>query len=183
MRNKKKLAGLAALTAAAILITIGIAYKSQRVDAFNPQPDPPGFGMIGITLGQTLRVTVVNTNPAPNAEIPPDPVRVTVNFRDGSNNLFRNADGTPVRRIVQLDGGESTTLDLNGNNFSRSLDSAGRIQLCPVVAIQQPDGTGNIPPDPVIPTVEVFNNNNGRTQFVMPALLPAVQHAARPTEN
>lgn len=167
----------------AAIAAIGVVYKIQRVDAFNPQPDPPGYGMVGIALGQTLRVTVVNTNPAPNGEFPPDPIRVVINFRDGNNNLFRNGDDIPVRRVVLLNGGESTSLDLNADDFGRSTDTSGRIQLRPVVAIQQPNGVGNFPPDPIIPTAEVFNNNNGRTQFVVPALLPPVAHAARPTEN
>ena len=37
----------------------------SRAAAFNPQPDPPAFGMIGITHEQTARLNVVNWGDGP----------------------------------------------------------------------------------------------------------------------
>ncbi|MFL6375287.1 MAG: hypothetical protein ACJ73D_11525 [Pyrinomonadaceae bacterium] len=170
---------------AAVFMLLGLAafgffrYLPQTVKAFNPQPDPPGYGLVGITNGQTVRVSVVNTGLA-DPNLPPDPCRVVMTFREAEGNLFRNADGSPVRRIALLKGGESVSLELNADNFTRSTDGAGRLQLRPVVQIQQPDGTNQAPPDPCIPGVEVFNNANGRTQFMMP-FLPAIQRTAPPS--
>jgi hypothetical protein len=167
------------MIASAAFILIGLAtfgflrYSPQQVRAFNPQPDPPGYGLVGITNGQTVRISVVNTGLA-DSNLPPDPIRVVMTFRDTDGNLFRNSDGNPIRRVVLLKGGESALLELNADNFARIADASGRIQLRPVVQIQQADGTNQAPPDPCIPSVEVFNNSNGRTQFMMP-FLPAVQ--------
>ena len=33
---------------------------SQPARAFNPQPDPPGCGMIGLIAGETARINVAN---------------------------------------------------------------------------------------------------------------------------
>lgn len=41
--------------------------------AFNPQPDPPGYSMVGIAAGQTARLNVVLTNPGTDRSAPPDP--------------------------------------------------------------------------------------------------------------
>ncbi len=153
----------------AALVTLlaigGVAWNVVRVRAFNPQPDPPGYGMVGITEGQIIRINVVNTN-EPDSNLPPDPCRVVLNFRDANGELFRNSDGQPVRRTVLLPAGQSTFLDLNGDVFARG----GRIQLRPVARVQQPDGAGTFPPDPCIPTVEVIANASGRTQFMLPAV-------------
>lgn len=161
MKTKRTLWKTAALVT--LLAIGGFAWNVARVRAFNPQPDPPGYGMVGITDGQTIRINVVNTND-PDPNFPPDPCRVVLNFRDADGNLFRNSDGQPIRRVVQLPAGQSAFLDLNGDVFARG----GRIQLRPVARVQQPDGNGNLPPDPCISTVEVINNANGRTSFVLP---------------
>jgi hypothetical protein len=172
------------IAAVTIILTIfaalGIFRSFQpQVIAFNPQPDPPGFGMVGITSGQTIRISVVNTAESPAADSPPDPCRVVITFRDASGNLIRNANGVPIRRVVLLKGGESSFLDLNADDFIRE-NGGQRLQIRPEVRIQQASGNGLTPPDPCIPTVEVFNNANGRTQFVINAL-PAVQRSAVPT--
>ena len=165
MKNKRTLTILTLVVAIAALASFGVFRNLQKVKAFNPQPDPPGYGMVGITEGQTIRINVVNTN-EPDANFPPDPCRVVLNFRNADGELFRNSDGQPIRRIVQLQAGQSTLLDLNGDVFARG----GRIQLRPVARIQQPDGDGTLPPGPCIPTVEVINNANGRTQLMLPAV-------------
>lgn len=181
MKNKRTLTIAATAFILIALAAFGLfRYLPQTVQAFNPQPDPPGFGLVGITFGQSIRVNVVNTaEPDPN--IPPDPVRVVINFRNAAGNLFRNNEGQPIRRIALLPAGASTFLELNADDFPRDVTGL-RLQIRPDVRIQQPNGNGLIPPDPIIPTTEVFNNATGRTQFVVNAL-PAVQRATQPTSN
>jgi hypothetical protein len=181
MKNKRTLTIAAAIILTALAAFGLFRFLPQKVGAFNPQPDPPGFGMIGITQGQTLRINAVNTN-IPDSNIPPDPVRVTLNFRNADGELFRNANGNPISRTVLLQAGKSISLDLNGDDFGRQMDGSGRLQIRPVARIQQADGTNASPPDPCIPSVEVFNNNSGRTQFSV-SQLPAVQRASTPTVN
>jgi len=163
MKTKRTLTLITLTVAIATMATFGVFRNVQKVQAFNPQPDPPGYGMVGITDGQTIRINVVNTND-PDPNFPPDPCRVVLNFRDADGNLFRNSDGQPIRRVVQLPAGQSAFLDLNGDVFARG----GRIQLRPVARVQQPDGNNNLPPDPCISTVEVINNATLQTSFVMP---------------
>ena len=179
MRNNKKLTLITTLISLAAVVAMGVTYKIQTVDAFNPQPDPPGYGLVGITQGQTIRINVINTSDPPDPDTPPNPARVVITFRDGNGNLFRNAEGNLIRRVALLKGGESASLDLKADNFARSFDGTGRLQLRPVAQIQPADGVNGTPPDPCIPTVEVFNNANGRTQFVMP-FLPAAQRSNTP---
>ena len=167
MKNKKRqILTLAAITLAT-LAAIGVAFKTQKVGAFNPQPDPPGYGLVGITDIQSIRINAVNTKvPDPNS--PPDPCRVVMTFRDANGNPFLNGNGNVIRRIALLNAGESAFLVLNGANLGR--DPNGRVQLRPDVRVQQADGTPDTPPDPCIPTVEVISNATSRTQFMLPAV-------------
>ena len=55
LRLVKTVAALA-LIAAAIFVT----WVTTRVKAFNPQPDPPAFGLITLNPDQSLRLNVVN---------------------------------------------------------------------------------------------------------------------------
>ncbi len=162
------------LFAVAMLAAFGIFRNLQTVQAFNPQPDPPGFGLVGITLGQTLRINVVNTA-EPDTNVPPGPCRVVLNFRNIEGDLVLNRNGEPLRRIALLQPGQSAFLELDADNFP--IGAGGRHELRPVARVQQADPNGGLSPDPCIPTAEVFNNATGRTQFLISAL-PAVQRPA-----
>lgn len=168
MKNKRTITILTMAIGIAAIASFSIFRDLQKVAAFNPQPDPPGYGMVGMTAGQTIRISVVNTN-EPEPSLPPDPCRVILNFRDADGNLFRNSEGQLIRRIVQLPAGQSVFLDLNGDVYA----NGARMQLRPVARIQQAEGASGLPPDPCIPTVEVFANANGKTQFVVPSVTMA----------
>jgi hypothetical protein len=179
MISIKKVSLLTMAIAIAAVVTIGVIYKTQPVRAFNPQPDPPGFGLVGLTQGQSLRINVTNPATPPDPNLPPDPIRVVMAFRNTDGELFRNGEGNPIRRIVLLRAGESAALGLNADDFARSFDGNGRLQLRPVVQIQQADGVNGSPPDPCLPSVEVINNANARTQFMLP-FVTAPQPATQP---
>lgn len=71
------------------LFATGGIWEVRRVHATQP-PDPDRtVGMIGITHGQTVRLNIVNLAIAVDGQIPPDPCRVVL--------TFRNADGRPLR--------------------------------------------------------------------------------------
>ena len=154
-----------ALIIGAATLALGTLWEVRRVYAFNPQPDPPGFGIVGITRNETLRINIVNLAVA-DRQSPPDPCRVVLSFRDAQGHPLTNGDGQVIRRAVDLQAGESAFLDLNGEQFGIGDTTLPlRVQLRPfvrVVAGPQP-GLGGLPPDPCFPTMEVFDNSTGRT--------------------
>ena len=142
----------------------------QKVEAFNPQPDPPGFGIFGISESQIMKINVVNTAPAPIADAAAEACRVVMTFVDQNGNVLTRSDGTVISRVAQLNGWQSISIAVDASNFIRG----GRLQLRPVVKIQQADGDGTSPPDPCLPSVEVINSANGNTQFAIQTV-PNVQ--------
>jgi hypothetical protein len=180
MKNKRTLIIAAAIIALAILTAFGIFRNSNPVKAQTelppPVPDRISFGMVGITSGQTLRVSVANTIMPNDANLPPGPVRVVLTFRLLNGNLVRNRSGEVIRKAVDLERGDATFLDLN---YDELPPGPVRLQLRAVVVAQPPptnDTTQTPPPvgDLIASTVELINNANGRTQFAVfthPAVL------------
>jgi hypothetical protein len=174
MNTRNILSKVSIAIAIAAFLATGTIWEVRRVRAFNPQPDPPGkFGMVGITRGQTLRLNVVNLTspPEPDRQVPPDPCRIVLSFRNAQGEAVRNSEGQIIRRTVELQAGESAFLDLNGDMFAgppTNVNSpALRVQLRPFVRVQQgpPDPDRQIPPDPCRATMEVFDNASGRTSL------------------
>ena len=154
-----------AITLVALFATATI-WEVRRVRAFNPQADPP-FGMVGITPGQTLRLNIVNlTLPTDPGGVPPGPCRVVLSFRDANGRPFSDSNGQVVRRVVELQGGQSDFLDLNADLFGGGGSTNGdtRLQLRPFVRVTQVPGD-QIPPGPCRATMEVFDNPSGRTSI------------------
>jgi hypothetical protein len=177
MRNKRTLIIAAAAIALAILTAFGIFRNSNPVKAQTdippPVPDRISFGMVGITAGQTARISVANTILPNDANLPPGPVRVVMTFRNASGSLIRNRSGEVIRKAVDLERGDAAFLDLN---YDELPPGPIRFQLRPVIVLQSPPvGDSNpIPPDSAVSTVEIINNANGRTQFAVfthPAVL------------
>ena len=161
-----------AITIATLLAT-GAIWEVRRVRASSPPEPERTFGMVGITRGQTMRLNVVNLQPPPEGDrqVPP-PCRVVLSFRDAAGHPFTNSDGQPIRRVVELQAGQSAFLDLNGDMFggpSTNADTIGpaRLQLRPFVRVLQapPDPERQYPPDPCRATMEVFDNASGRTSI------------------
>jgi hypothetical protein len=168
-----KLSIAIALIALAATATI---WGVRRVRA-NPPPDPERtFGMVGITHGQTMRLNVVDLTPPPDPDknrVPPDPCRVLLSFRNAAGQPFTNNDGQPIRRVVELQPGESAFLDLNADMFAPPSTNAdvvpgpARLQLRPVMRVlaNPPEPDKQSPPDPCRATMEVFDNASGRTSI------------------
>jgi len=103
-----------------------------------------------------------------------------LSFRNAAGEPFTNNDGQPIRRVVELQAGESAFLDLNADVFappSTNADVApgpARLQVRPFVRVLTPpdpnrDGT---PPDPCRATIEVFDNTSGRTSIFSAGFSP-----------
>ena len=167
------------------LVATGAIWEVRHVKAVAP-PDPGRtVGMVGITQGQTIRLNVVNVCPsgppddqvppgpcrlnAPgDPEIPPGPCRVLLSFRDANGQPFTDSNGQVIRQVVELQGGQSAFLDLNGDLFAGGVSTNGgpaRLQLRPFVRVlaTPPDPDKQFPPGPCRATMEVFDNASGRT--------------------
>lgn len=135
---------LAAVVGAAVL------WKASKVTAFNPQPDPPGFGLVAFDPNQTMRFNVS----CPNVNVggaPPGPCRGTLNFFDTRGGSLKQAD-------YSLNPGESFSLDLTAKEVGFE---GNRAEIQPSIS----PAAGR-----AVPSVEVFNANTGKTDiFVHPA--------------
>jgi hypothetical protein len=127
--------------------------------AFNPQPDPPGFGMIGVVRGQTARVNVVINNP----DFVDNP-----DFIDNPNILVRVVFVDDMGRVL----GDSRAMVSPRRAGHFDYVAVGlRQQIRALVLIDDP----NIIDDPnaknvrrILGTLEVFDTESGQTAFVLP---------------
>jgi hypothetical protein len=146
------------LAVAAVAVLLGIGVLSRAAIAFNPQPDPPRFGMVGIADGQTARLNLVNLGIPTSTGLPPDPCRAHLKFFDGNGNLLAS-------RPVDLKPGEAAFLD-----FAPSFAPVNGTDLAPLRA----EIRGAVRPDddlyapPCKATVEIFDNVSGRTSILYP---------------
>jgi hypothetical protein len=151
------------------LLGTGAVWEVRRVKAVAP-PDPERtVGMVGITQGQTVRLNIVNllppgpcrVSPPPDPDLPPGPCRVLLTFRDANGQPFSDSNGQVIRQVVELQGGQSAFLDLNGDLFAGGISTNGgpaRLQLRPVVRVLDAPF-----PTPWRASLEVFDNASGRT--------------------
>ena len=122
-------------------------------------PSDYDSGIVGITRGQVARLNVVNTSDIYRPTgYPPDPCRVTLSFYTREGMLLAQ-----VTRV--LAPGQAASLDVNANDFVPNQGS--RLQLHAVVNVAP--GTSGITPC-VMPTVEGFDLNDGKTSFLLPAV-------------
>ncbi len=169
MKIRRRLATLAA--ALAVFAGLAALRSIQPAQAQDQIPPPVNdrisFGMAGITAGQTMRLSVVHMYP-PGPSLPPGPTRVVMTFRGMNNQVFRNAKtGEVIRRVVDLERGDAAFLDLDYDDQPPPVPD--RLQVRAVVSVFYPPGpTSELPPGPIVPSVEVINNGNGRTQFMVP---------------
>ncbi len=145
------------LAAAGIVGLLGIGVLSRSATAFNPQPDPPRFGMVGIAEGQTARLNLVNLGIPTATGLPPGPCRAHLKFFDGDGNLLAS-------RPVDLKPGEAAFLDF----VPSFVPPVNGTDLAPLRA----EIRGAVRPDddllapPCKATVEIFDNATGRTSIL-----------------
>ena len=123
---------------------------SGRVKAFNPQSDPPAFGLVGVDPFETARLNAVCADTPLPGGVAPGPCRVTLAFRDVS--------GRVLQQMTQsLQPGEGTSLDLTVGGASARV--GGRMEVQPFIS---PMGTGF-----VLASVDLFDSNTGRTAAIV----------------
>src|SRR2546422_567194 len=143
MKARKVLSKIftAAALAAVLLAAIAVLDR-DRASAFNPQPDPPAFGNVGITFGQTARLNVVNLDQEMRAE-------VELMFFDSQGNTLAQS-----REMIAPN--HAAHLDLNGD----LLREAGRTQVTAGWKLLTPLAQGRNGP-PISASAEVFGNFDG----------------------
>lgn len=167
MKTKRTLTIATVLIALAVLAMLGIFRDTRHVQAQVVPPPTPGrvsFGMVGITQGQTVRVTAVNGTLPNDVNYPSGPTRVVLTLLDADGQLLRNRSGLPISRVVMLERGRSAFLDFDFDEYPPGLS---RLQLRAVLDVLPPGSTNNEIPQPIanriVSSLEVFNNANGRT--------------------
>lgn len=166
MKTKRRLIIATVLVAFAALLTLGFLCSTRQVQAQDTAPQKPdhySFGMVGITQGQTLRVNVANVITANDSNFPPGPSRVAIIVVNSRGEVVRTRNGQVVRTVEFLERGDSTFLDLNTDDIQWPPGTV-RLQVRAVVNVFPPGPTDVvIPYDSAVPSVEIFNNANGRT--------------------
>src|SRR5262249_46802657 len=126
--------------------------------AFNPQPDPPGYGMIGVAAGQTMRLNVSNVELPVTRGFPPGPCRVELTFLDSSG-------GELVPAVMkELPPGQSAHIDLNADMLTRT--GSLRMEVRPslkFLSTSPTPGNSGFPPGPCVTSVEIIDNTSGKT--------------------
>jgi hypothetical protein len=155
MKTKRYVVGLA------MMGTLGLAAAlvGSRVRAQSPPPivATGQFGVMGAIRGEIVRLSVSNINLAP-----PDPCHATLEFVDLNGDVLMLANGTPVRRKVELEAGHSAILQFLPAALLQPDQT--RLNFRPVLLVQ-PDG--DIPP-PCVPSLEFINGTTGQTRLAVP---------------
>lgn len=133
---------------------------APTASAFNPQPEPPGFGAIGIVGSQTARLNLsFVAAPAPErGSVPPGPCAGTIQLQ------FLDAAGNVVaEKTARLTEGGSDALELTGGT------RGGRTQ------VRARATWVDYPPGPcrsgaLLGNVEVYDNATGETTLVLPGM-------------
>ncbi len=144
------LAGAIAIAGAAV--GVGVAH----LKAFNPQPDPPRFGMVGIAEGQTARLNLVNLYPPGPPIFPPDPCRAELQFIDADGNVVAS-------RLVRLAAGHAAFLDFTPTFVPVNTIGDAVAPLRAEIRANVNLGVAGLPPGPCRATLEIFDNVTART--------------------
>jgi len=137
---------------AATLAIVGVGVLSITVRAFDPQPDPPGFGLVTLVNGQSIRVNVV-CSPHGVRRFPPGPCSGDLLIHDAAGNTLASQE-------VRLLPGQAASLA-----FDLFREAGGPFGIDPCW-IPSDFNTGH-----AIPSAEVFSTETGRTMlFINPAV-------------
>jgi hypothetical protein len=140
--------------AAGWAVVIGAA--SGTANAFNPQPDPPAFGIVSINPDQTIRLNIVCWE-HDVAGLPPAPCSGELMFHDMAGNIV-------ARQSVRLTPGGATFVEFTlGPRTSPA-------RLVGIDPCWMPDPTSGR----ALPTVEVFDTPSGRIVRHVNPLTPRI---------
>jgi len=135
---------------------VALAAVSGSAGAFNPQPDPPGFGIVSVNADQTIRLNLVCW--AHEVEgLPPAPCDGTLMFHDTAGNVV-------AVQVVKLAPGGATYVDYAAG------PRLGPVNLVGINPCWMPGPTSGR----ALPTVEVFDTASGRVARHVNPLTPRI---------
>lgn len=134
-------------TTLAVLMSIAALLINNPAKAARPTAVEFNFGMIGITRDQTVRLSTLNLGI--------EPVNLSINFADQEGRLIK-------RSVEKLEAGHSIFLDLTPGTIDAG---AGRLQIH--ASVEAGSRLGGDVGRRIIPTLEVFDNETGKTQVVL----------------
>jgi hypothetical protein len=143
--------------AAVVVGTLNPFTGGTAAHTIAPNDELPGFGLVTVAPGEGLRLSVVNTSVV-EPTLPPNPCRVRITFVDASGNVV----GEPQTETLAP-----------GESISTFADFGGRVSIAqllrPIVEISDPRrGSDNhLPPNPCVPTAEVFDTETSRTSLLI----------------
>ena len=107
--------------------------------AFNPQPEPPAWALVGLARTQLAVLHAVLVQP-PDPAQPPDPTlpcALVMSFVDANGNVFHDAAGNEVKREVLLRDDVAASLQLRASDILGTTQL--RVPIRPVITEQPPD--------------------------------------------
>ena len=129
---------------------------SGTAAAFNPQPEPPGFGIVSINPDQTIRLNVVCWEHDVNG-VPPGICHGELMFHDMAGNIV-------ARQSVNLAPGQGDLLDFT---FGVRTSPGNLVGINPCWIPGPNSGRG-------LPTAEVFDSQSGRVALHVNPLTPRI---------
>ena len=168
----KKLICLTALSAIAPLAQLS-------AQGIAPCVHEARFGQVGLARLQAARLTVVNLVPPdpvlppdpvhpPDPVQPPDPCRIAIGFLKADNELFTDAMGAPLVLELDLQPGESASVELASADAFRG-SRAARMPFRATglfTHVPPPDDGAPEPCGAVVPALEIYDALTGRSQVV-----------------
>jgi len=122
--------------------------------AFDPQPDPPVFGLMTVRSDQTVRLNI-NCFDHPVNGLPPSPCQGTIMVHDASGTVLR-------RGSYELNPGQTRSFEF--------IPPGSRSSLVGIVPCVLPDPGGT-----AVPSIEVADAAGGTALLINPAAARASQ--------
>jgi hypothetical protein len=144
------------LAAGSAIVAALFGAASGTATAFNPQPDPPGFGIVSINPDQTIRLNVVCWG-HPVDGVPPGPCHGDLMFHDLNGNVL-------VMQTVKLGPGQSAFLEFSP---PRSAVASVLVSIDPCWI---PDPTSGR----ALPSAEVYDTQSGRVMLHVNPMTPRI---------
>lgn len=146
--------------AAAVALCAATLWTASRLQAFNPQPDPPAMAAIQMLTSETAKLYAHCSAQAAHG-VNPGPCAVLLQFRDEQGNVVKST-ATPLALrpgqtgILELDGREMVHSTLSLVLAPEVLPDRGRIVVASVQVVDTLTGKTSLYSGPAAPRLSFF---------------------------